>query len=93
MLLRLRRVELPPSSPDEAHEFRVRHGRAVRVLVKRVDDDLLALGPRHILEGGAEAEKLVIDAFDKDPEGATVSYSEFVGFVARARGQLDAAEA
>ena len=40
-----------------------------------------------------ECEKGVIDAFGKDPEGATVSYSEFVGFVARARGQLDAAVA
>ena len=41
----------------------------------------------------AEVEKVVIDAFDKDPEGATVTYADFVGFVARARGQLDAAEA
>ena len=40
-----------------------------------------------------EVEKVVIDAFGKDPEGATVSYADFVGFVARARGQLDAAEA
>ena len=40
-----------------------------------------------------EVEKVVIDAFGKDPDGATVSYVEFVSFVARARGQLDAAEA
>ena len=41
----------------------------------------------------SEVEKVVIDAFDKDPEGATVTYPEFVSFVGRARGQLDAAEA
>ena len=40
-----------------------------------------------------EVEKVVIDAFGKAPDGATVSYADFVGFVSRARGQLDAAEA
>ena len=40
-----------------------------------------------------EVEKVVIDGFGKDPDSASISYPEFVGFVARARGQLDAAEA
>lgn len=82
-------------------------GNALRTAFDRFDvakngrltvDELLAglqgLGAAFEAMTRPEVEKLVIDAFDKDPDdGSTIAYPEFVAFVARARGQLDAAEA
>ena len=64
-----------------------------RLTVDELLEGLKGLGAAFENMTRPEVEKVVIDAFDKDPEGATVSYAEFVGFVARARGQLEAAEA
>jgi len=64
-----------------------------KLTVDELLEGLKGLGAAFEAMTRPECEKVVIDAFGKDPEGATVSYSEFVGFVARARGQLDAAVA
>ena len=64
-----------------------------RLTVDELLEGLKGLGAAFENMTKSEVEKVVIDAFDKDPEGATVTYPEFVSFVGRARGQLDAAEA
>ena len=70
-----------------------RWAEAARVAEARQPRELLvglqALGAAFENMTKPEVEKVVIDAFGKDPEGATVSYADFVGFVSRARGQLD----
>ena len=64
-----------------------------RLTVDELLEGLKGLGAAFENMTKPEVEKVVIDAFGKDPDGATVSYADFVGFVSRARGQLDAAEA
>ena len=64
-----------------------------RLTVDELLEGLKGLGAAFESMTRAECEKVVIDAFGKDPDSASISYSEFVGFVGRARGQLDAAEA